>query len=383
MIRRILALSIMLAVSAVPAVPAMAQRTSATLAAGLTNIRYSGAAGVSALTISPALESTGSRAAGGVLGSWSSFASERWTAQGTLYGSLYTNRSAGGLMGEVGGIAGGSEHSDGARTGQWLVSARLFRLGARASGWVGAGTGSMFDGATWRQVRQGEVGAALAGDAATWTAVITPTDAAGIRYTDARVALLLRRGPMEYTGSVGGRAGTALPALDDEGRVWGSVGVTTWIVPRTAIVAAAGMYPSDFTQGFPSGRYATLALRIGGGPRRETAGRSSDAADNAEWQRSAKAGVTEFNQTALGDGRHRLRVRARGARSVQLSGDPTAWVPMEMQRAADGWWEIDLLLLPGAHEIVVRRDGGAWLVPTGLPVSGDEFGGRSGRLVVR
>jgi hypothetical protein len=44
---------------------------------------------------------------------------------------------------------------------------------------------------------------------------------------------------------------------------------------------------------------------------------------------------------------------------------------------------VTLPMLAGTHEIALRVDGGAWVVPPGLTMIRDEFGGLSGILVIR
>ena len=73
---------------------------------------------------------------------------------------------------------------------------------------------------------------------------------------------------------------------------------------------------------------------------------------------------------------HRLR------RTVEVAGDFSAWQPIELRRAGGGWWETELRVSAGTHEISVRVDGSAWDAPPGRAVIVDELGGRTGLLVV-
>jgi hypothetical protein len=68
---------------------------------------------------------------------------------------------------------------------------------------------------------------------------------------------------------------------------------------------------------------------------------------------------------------------------MEVTGDLTGWEPVEMRAEPDGWWVVALAGEPGTYEVTVRRDGGAWLVPPGLRVRRDEFGGESGLLTLR
>ena len=75
-------------------------------------------------------------------------------------------------------------------------------------------------------------------------------------------------------------------------------------------------------------------------------------------------------------------MRAPAAARVEIAGDFSGWRPVALARAAGGWWAGQVTLAPGARQIAVRADGGAWLVPPGLPALTDEFGGTVGLLIV-
>jgi hypothetical protein len=76
-----------------------------------------------------------------------------------------------------------------------------------------------------------------------------------------------------------------------------------------------------------------------------------------------------------------LRVRAPGARRVEVMGDFTEWEPIELTAAGDVFSRA-VRLSPGTHRVVVRLDGGAWLPAANTPAVDDDFGGRVGLLVV-
>ena len=77
-----------------------------------------------------------------------------------------------------------------------------------------------------------------------------------------------------------------------------------------------------------------------------------------------------------------LRFTLDGARSAELMGDFTDWEPLPLTRADDGTWERAFPLAPGTYRFNVRRDGGAWEVPTGVMGLPDDLGGEAGLLVV-
>ena len=361
-----------------------AQRVTSSLSAGAVSVRYADEPALSALTLSPTLTYSTSRALAGLGGTFSLADEGRWSSQGTLLGSLLTPMSRSGWLGELGGMAGGSVHADGARTAQMMALARVHRAGTTFAAWAGFGAGSMWDGVAWNGVQQAELGATRRGTATfppTLTATLQPTRTADtLRFTDAQVAMtmpLLDR--FELRASLGGRMGAAWAVLGRNDRVWGDVGVTAWLDDRIALVAAAGAYPVDPTQGFPSGQFISIALRLGG--RRPLVLPTTRGEERAR-HAAVSAGVRAFEAQRLAGDRVRLRVRAPDARAVDLMGDPTTWVPVALTPAENGWWTIVIAAAPGAHELVVRVDGGEWVVPPDLPVVVDEFGGRTGRLVI-
>jgi hypothetical protein len=76
-----------------------------------------------------------------------------------------------------------------------------------------------------------------------------------------------------------------------------------------------------------------------------------------------------------------LRVRAPGARRVEVMGDFTEWEPFELASTGDVFSRA-VSLSSGTHRVVVRLDGGPWLPAANTPAVDDDFGGRVGLLVV-
>jgi hypothetical protein len=70
-----------------------------------------------------------------------------------------------------------------------------------------------------------------------------------------------------------------------------------------------------------------------------------------------------------------------GEATAEVAGSWDDWRPRAMTRTRAGW-TLTMRLPSGTHRLAVRRGGGAWAPPRGLPVSRDEFGGASGLLVV-
>jgi hypothetical protein len=256
----------------------------------------------------------------------------------------------------------------------------VHRLGNTLGWWLGAGVGSMSNGVDRGSVQQGELGLTARGEHLSLLAILTPTRALdSLRFADARGVLTFSVGAVEYRVSLGARLGDSLPIATRDQRVWGDLGITAWLAPRTALVASAGTYPVDPAQGFPSGRFLALSLQVGG--RRPSTSREGATDDRARAE-ATRAGVQAFEVRRLDADRVRLCVRADGAATVEVTGDLTSWQPVTLRRGDGSWWVLELTASAGVHEITVRRDGGRWVVPPGLRVSTDEFGGRSGLLLV-
>lgn len=349
-----------------------AQRVNTTLEAGGSQVRWADSLRSSAATLTPAVGFEWDRTTVGLAATLSSFASG-WSTQGSVAASRFT-RPRGAWTGEFALASGGSAHEDGTRTALSLATARAHLMAPARGAWAGAGVGTSWDGG-WRAVRVAELGTWAHVGPATALASVTPTDVGGdVRYADTELALRWVRTRLELGLTGGVRAGDALPGTDDR-RQWGSVTATGWLTRRLALVASGGTYPVDFTQGFPGGRFLSVALRVGG---RAPAPATRQAAAGSTMDASAPA----IAATRSRGGRATLRVRAPGARRVEVTGDFTGWAPVALVAGADGWWSITLPIAPGTHELNVRVDGGSWQVPAGLTPVSQEFGPPVGLLVV-
>src|SRR5262249_37528774 len=129
--------------------------------------------------------------------------------------------------------------------------------------WGGAGVGSTWDGDTWRSVKQAELGAWVERDRLTTLGTISPVVVEDtLRYTDYEVALRYPAARFELGLTAGTRTGKVGPEIGGTSRMWGSVTGVLWLFPSVGLVANAGSYPVDFTQGYPGGRFVSLALRL-------------------------------------------------------------------------------------------------------------------------
>jgi hypothetical protein len=349
-----------------------AQRT-VRIDAGSGRMRFSDSIAATTFSFSPSFRVTTARAS--VSGSGTFARLEGASSNSGLLDATLRLLDRGALAMDANVFAGGSRHSDGARTGQMLGSIRFHAVATSRGTWLGAGVGRTWDG-TWRNVAQLEATGWLVAGPSLLSAIVTPTIVDDtIRYADSFVAARYAVQRWELDGSIGIRAGGRVPILTTTRSSWGSLGATFWATPNVGINAAAGTYPVDFTQGFPGGQYVVLNARL----------RWSDTA--MPNPRAARDLATPADQVAafevrrLNDGRHSVRVRAPNARLVEVSGDFSHWAALSLT-PENGWWTTTLSLPGRTHEIAVRVDGGRWLVPPGLTPLRDEFGGVSGLLVI-
>ncbi len=370
--------------SGVSATALPAQRVASSMDLSGTAIRYADTVRASGTAISPSLRIDWSRVTLNASGSAAQLGGSGWSFQGALDPSVFTP-SFGPLAGELAGSFGGSTHEDGTRTGQTLGMARAYLSGAGEGLWAGGGLGETWDGSAWHNVRQGEAGVWIERAALTSLATITPVvveDA--IRYTDYQAALSYRAGAFDFGLTAGARSGSVGAEFGGTSRAWGSASVVAWLNPHLAITGSAGSYPVDLTQGFPGGRFVSIALRIASPNARLTTTSRRPAPnplDRAAAQARA-AGVTRFEVLRRGDSATTLRVYAPTARTVDIDADFTQWQPLHLAKSSDGWWSATVPIAPGTYEINLRIDGGRWLAPPGLLTTVDEFGGVIGLLTI-
>jgi hypothetical protein len=354
--------------------PAHAQ-SSMSVEIGTARTRYADSLDATAVSISPAVRAAGTNAsisASGTLSELSGASSNSGLVDASIFTGTWRSLSA-----EIEGLAGGSAHSDGARTGQLLGSGRLHVIRGGYGAWAGAGLGRTWDGA-WRGVVQGDLGAWVAGTPGVASVSVSPTVVDDtIKYTDTFVALHRAMATWDLNASFGARAGQQVPTLQANHTTWGGLAVTFWAKPTIGLIASVGTYPVDFTQGFPGGRFLSLGLRFATNRKRERSG-GVVATPPVE---GPGAAVAAFEVTRLEGGEYRIRVQAGSARRVEVTGDFSEWVPLALQDQG-GWWTVTVPLSRGAHEVNVRVNGGAWMVPPGLLSATDEFGGSVGRFIV-
>ena len=378
-----LAISTAVSLAVMIAAPLSAQRTGASVDVGGLAMRYADSLDANAVAVTPTFWNETAQSSFSLSGTISQLNVGGWSAQGETSASFFSPR-VGWLLGEIEGTGGGSARKDGSRTGQILGSARAHLTNGERGLWIGGGVGSTWDGTTWQSLRQAEAAAWTRVDALTASVSVTPIAVGdSIRYADTQLSgeWNLPRVEVDVTG--GFRAGDRFPAIGGTAKSWGSATVTGWIASKIALVASAGTYPVDLTQGYPGGRFASLSIRLGA---RRFVPQSTSVPSEDDFSPHSNApevsGMSAFESRTAGPGMRELRVLAPSAHAIEITGDFTDWKPVQLNALDGGWWSVSLPITKGIYEMNLRADRGAWVVPPGIPTKSDEFGGTVGLLVV-
>ena len=364
----------MLVAGSVPGV--RAQQMAASLDLGASLLRYSDSVTSSAAALSPSIDFQSRHLSLDATGTIAELSTGSWTGQGSATAGVFSPAFAR-FRGELGGSAGGSAHEDGARTGELEGLARLHYGLSRWGLWGGGGAGRAWDGTAWRSVVFGDAGVWLSSGTVTLSAAVTPTEVGdSIHYTDVGLSGEWNAGRAQLEGTLGARSGHGL-AGPAGSTAWGSLAVALWVAPHMAIVASGGSYAADLTQALPNGRFVSLAVRLSA-PARSLPGRQRPMENSPQ---ANAAGVAQKIVAMRSDSMVIVRVLAPGATRVEIRGDLTNWLPLELAPAANGWWSARIVTAPGAYQVSIRLDDGDWTVPPGLIAVTDEFGGVVGVLV--
>jgi hypothetical protein len=269
----------------------------------------------------------------------------------------------------AGGIAGakGSDLSS-----QIGGTARMHRVVGALDLFGGAGGGRTDGVLGARTYTMAELGATYGRGVHSATLATSPTWTEGARYTD--LSLYVRReGRLTLEAMLGGRRLTA-PTEDTES--WLGASAEWGLGGRLSILATGGTFPSDPSGGFPGGRYFTLGLRLGQHSRNALRpSRTTPITRPLPWPDAT------FEVRDRGEGIREIIVNAPAATAVEITGDFTDWEPLALTKES-GRWRVRIALPAGVHRVNLRLDGGAWLIPPGIPRVLDEFGTEAGLLVV-
>lgn len=345
--------------------------------AGGARVRYGDTVEVSAGTLSAAASALTRYTSFSGLLAGSATEQSSWTLFGAADGSVFTP-SVLAFRGELHAAGSGTTYGSNTGSGRVLGGGRLHLGGSRIGTWAGLSAGSVIDPIGARAIRQGEAGIwAQLGSAVAQVAAMPVRIAEDLKYTDTEGSI--RYGSARFDiGATGGFRST-VAGYEDSPRSWAGVYLTAWVRPSVGITAAAGNYPADIGQDLPSARYVSLGLRVA--PKRIIP--TIPPLPSEIFATPARASQPGIAVSRASNGNRTISLRAPSARSVEIMGDFTDWVPVQMAPAQPaGTWAITLPVSSGVHQVNVRIDGGPWTVPSGLTPIRDEFGGSVGILVV-
>lgn len=295
------------------------------------------------------------------------------------------------------GVEGGALwYAHDGMNGAVLGLARLELPTGRGELWVGGGLGAAGEDASWSPLRGLEVGGRvrvsdvtigisaigrgferklttlrdsvvhLPPDTTVPVGRFAITERLQQRYADGELRLGWSRGPLALQLAIGGRLAGSLVPDESWARLDGAVGV----LPGVTAVFSAGRVPGTPERSLRGQPYYQLGVNLTL-PKRSRSARSASP--------PATPGLQVVEERS---GARAIRIRVPGARRVELMGDFSDWRPVEMERSADGVWNLELLIPPGLYRLNMRVDGGEWIVPPGLTPVPDEFNGLVGELVI-
>jgi hypothetical protein len=348
------------------------------LDAGLTRVGYTDVPGITAYSISPALQVFRPNASLVASGVFSGFSGGGWTLQGTASGSIFVPGGSH-FQAELGAAGAGSTPDSGSGTAEFLGLARLHLADSRHGLWTGGSLGRAWDGVSWRTAASLEAaGWARLGDA-TVVASVSPSwigDSLGFLDNEATVRWV--RGRVEL-GAYGGFRAWLEPS-GATSTAWGGATAAYWLSNHLAIVAAGGSYPADFGQGLPGGSYVAVTMRLA--TRRPPTPARVESREYRLLQPLARPVVPDFQVTTVSGTSRLVRVRSPGARSVEIMGDFSDWRPLSLSKGPGDDWTAVVPMSKGIHRMNLRVNGGDWGVPPGVTALNDDFGGVVGVLVV-
>jgi hypothetical protein len=363
--------------------PAAHAQVAGTFEAGLSAVRYDGfvASGAASLTPSVRWEHPRGRGFVSARGTYLRFESGNRSLDGEANGSWFTPLARH-WRGELAVAAGASDYANIASFSHGAAEARLHLMDAGRGGWIGATVGRASFGAGARPVTVVAVGAWLLRSDLTVFASVDRAFIGDTAYTDLRSSARVLRAGVTLEGTVGARV---LSRGGGRG-AYGEGSAILTLGRRTALVFAAGRYPTDVVSGSIAGRFVTVALRFGAVAARRPAARTLRAAPDASSgsNGSTMAAVTRLEIQMLGEDRVQLTMHAPGAIAVEISGDFTDWRPVPLSRdpTAGDAWVGTFRIARGMHRINVRRDGGPWMAPAGTTRSADDYDGEVGVFIL-
>jgi hypothetical protein len=313
----------------------------------------------------------------------------RSTSQGLLAASVL-GRPGWRTRWEIGGAL--TAFDQGTLTaGAYLLAREHFAVG-RFGGWAGVAIGGVEEVDEemdwWSPTRSAELGAWYRSRFARLTGSVVLVDTRSepygpvgqlvtdpVTYTDGSIGA---RWIFRQRAEVDARAGLrfisrgALTATGRGTRPFAAVDAQFWLTPHLAVAVGAGRQLSDLARGTPDTRFATVALRWSVG---DQASRPRPVPRPVVGDRPRLTLVTDTSAQP------RLIVTVSRGALVELAASFTSWEPVPLVRRR-GHWELDRRIPSGAHRVLIRVDGGPWVVPANVPATADDFGGTVGVITV-
>jgi hypothetical protein len=358
--------------------PVVAQ-TAGSVDVGGSVVEYDGFLASGAAVLAPSFRFDSRVFSIGGQGSWTLFETGSSIFQGSL-AAAWVAASKGALRLELSGSAGASAYRNEQSSGHLLGGARVHFLGKSSGVWLGAAAGRSYGAAG--------VPVELAGTAwavknrLTLLGTVTGALHDQIRYVDFLGAIRWAGPRLELEVRIGARP-WGRNFADAEESLTGAYGELDILAPLNrwlSLTLSGGKYRADPVRRTLGAEYISAGVRLG---------RSGRSARRVTLEAEALGGRVVPRETGAprlevrGRGERRtLRIQAPDAKSVELMGDFTDWIPVQLVLIEPGLWEAELELPAGVHRVNVRFDGGPWVVPGGARVERTEFGGSVGILVV-
>ena len=348
-----------------------------TLDAGISAVKYDGFLLSGAASVTPSIRWDHPRGRGVVSarGTYLRFESGNRSLDFSIRGSWFTPLARR-WRGELGLGVGASDYASIASFSHGVAEARIHLMERDHGGWVATTLGRASIGGGGRPVAVVAMGAWLLHSDLTMFASFDRSFVGDTAYSDLRSSARLQRGNLALEGTLGARV-----LSRGAGRgAYGEGSATVILGRRTALVLAAGRYPTDVLTGSIAGRYVSAAIRLGAMGFRRPPVRPRPGIPHGGANGSAVSAEARLQIDAGPDDAVRLTLFAPGAGTVEISGDFTDWRPIELSRSATDRdaWEGTFRIPRGIHRINVRRDGGRWMAPAGTTRSPDDFDGEVG-----
>jgi len=364
-----------------------AAQVSPTLDAGISSVKYDGFLVSGAASVAPSVRWDHPHGRGFVSarGTYLRFESGNRSLDVSMRGSWFTPLARR-WRGELGLSLGASDYASVAHFSHGLVDARVHLMDRDRGGWLATSVGRSSFGAGPRPVAVVAIGGWLLRADAAMFASFDRSFVGDTAYSDLRSSARLQRGVVLLEGTLGARIFST-----GAGRgVYGEGSATVPLGRYTALIVAAGRYPTDVITGSIAGRYISAGIRLGalGLHRslptvrpRPAIPHSSNGTNGLALPAAARL---EIAPRTSSDDQVRLTLYAPGAGAVEISGDFTDWQPVELRRSATNRdaWEGSFRMAPGIHRINVRRGRGPWMAPAGTSRSADDFDGEVGVFLV-